>query len=234
MEARAQSRDGRDGDEREGHEEGVRELAAEGRGRGEQRLVRLRGDARGGEEAAREVVPQRSGGKFPYGVRAGGDGGAGERGGARVLGHPGVESGAQRGGGAPDVERGHLAKTARHPAHALEVHGAPVLTRALVHHALPKLRLASKLPRGERGHDGGVGGRGRRGGVPVRVRVVFTSTPERRERAPHVLQHAIVGKRTRSHRSAKLRRERVQRRHHHSGAPRSGGRSGTDSRTSSR
>ena len=75
----------------------------------------------------------------------------------------------------------------------------------------------------------------RRGRVVVAVRAVALAAPERRERAAHVAQRALVGKRPRGHRRAKLRRERRERRDHRAAPhPAVDCRAGRDSAHSSR
>ena len=66
-------------------------------------------------------------------------------------------------------------------------------------------------------------------------RAVALAAPERRERAAHVAQRALVGKRPRGHRRAKLRRERRERRDHRAAPhPAVDCRAGRDSAHSSR
>ena len=104
MDGEPRAGDGGEGDEGEGHEVLPRELPREGRGRGEEVVVRLGGDVRGRAEAAREVVPQRAGRELPYGVRARRHRRV-ARAAARAPADARVERVAERGRRARDVQR---------------------------------------------------------------------------------------------------------------------------------
>ena len=152
-------------------------------------------------------MPQRAGRELPYGVRARRHRRGGEGGGSRARRHARVERVAERGRRPRRPAR--AGRRRRVTAHALKVHRAPVLARALVHHPLPQARLVPK-----RGADSEATRKAPRARTRRRRRPRRRSGRPRAASARRMLRSALVGKRPRGHRRAKLRRERRERRDH--------------------